>query len=80
MIDEESSAKKLAFSLAPFDGSSRYLSDAVKVYVSNWGHDSEEITQFIGKYSTYPDFRGLVALVEGDVIGSGFGHRSFMGN
>lgn len=78
MIDQ--SGSKEAYTLAPFTGDSPYLEGAVWIYTETWPDNPDEIHSFISRYATYSDFRGQVALVNGKVIGMGFGVRSLPGN
>src|SRR5690348_16979296 len=70
----------MALTLASFSDTSPYLEDAVRVYLATWPSDPEEIRAFLTRYAGYPDFCGRVALVEQQVIGMGFGHRSRAGD
>ncbi|MBA2285980.1 MAG: GNAT family N-acetyltransferase [Ktedonobacteraceae bacterium] len=65
--------------LASFSADSRYLAGAVRCYVETWKRDWEASYDFFSRYARYPDFYGLVALSDGEVIGSGFGTRSLPG-
>lgn len=70
----------MALTLAPFSETSPYLEGAVEVYLATWPSDPEEIRAFLTRYAGYPDFCGRVALLEQQVIGMGFGHRSRAGD
>jgi ribosomal protein S18 acetylase RimI-like enzyme len=66
-------------SIVPFDAQSPYLDGAVGVYTSTWPSNEEEIRAFILGYAGYPGFRGFVALLNGEVVGMGFGTQSLPG-
>lgn len=48
----------------------------MRVYTETWGREWEFSHAFVSRYTGYPDFRGLVAVAEGAVVGMGFGARS----
>jgi ribosomal protein S18 acetylase RimI-like enzyme len=70
----------MTLTLAPFSETSPYLEDAAHVYLATWPDDPEKIRAFLTRYAGYPDFCGCVALLEQQVIGMGFGHRSRPGD
>lgn len=59
---------------------SAYLDATVRVYMHTWGNDDWEGSHaFFAKYAKYPNFHGLVAIHNEEVIGFGFGTRSQAG-
>lgn len=69
----------LPVSIVPFDASSPYLDGIVRVYITTWPLNEDEIRHFITRYSAHADFRGFLALVDGEVVGMGFGRGSLPG-
>jgi ribosomal protein S18 acetylase RimI-like enzyme len=47
--------------------------EAIRVYYKTWGWDWEESYNFFMRYSHLPDYLGLVAVYDGDVVGMTFG-------
>ena len=66
--------------LAPFNHNSRYFEDAVRVYMAVFGDNSYSGSLiFFDRYSHYPHFQGLVAVVKRQVVGMAFGTQSLSG-
>lgn len=70
----------LTIQLTPFSADSPLLDEAVKLSIAEWPAPEDQIHGFIARYATLPDFRGLIALVDGEPAGMGFGVRSLPGN
>jgi ribosomal protein S18 acetylase RimI-like enzyme len=71
--------------IASFSADSPHLEAAMRLYVAVFGGEADSVREFITRYATvYPDFHGVVALVqeqgEEQVVGMGFGTRSVPGN
>jgi ribosomal protein S18 acetylase RimI-like enzyme len=67
--------------LEPYTVESAFLNEIVDVYVQVFQEEWQLSYDFITRYATtYPDFRGLVALLGRHVIGMGFGTRFVAGN
>ncbi len=72
-----------AFSLAlePFTVESTLMDEVVDVRVRIFEGEWQQIYDFMKRYATsYPDFHGLAALLNGRVIGMGFGTRFVVEN
>ena len=68
------------FVLEPFDAASATFEEVIRIYLEVFGGEEEEIRAFITRYATtFPDWRGHVALVGEQVAGMGFGTRSLPG-
>ena len=68
------------YTLEPFDASSPYFNEVVRIYVETFGGEEDAIRAFIARYaSTLPDWRGYIALSGAHVAGMGFGTRSLPG-
>lgn len=67
-------------SIGPFTIASPFFDDVVNVYAQVFGDEQDSSYYFISHYMAYPDFRGFAALQGEQVIGIGFGTRSFPGN
>lgn len=72
--------KTQEITLETFHTESPYFEDAVRVYTSTWGYNWEQSYAFFARYTTLPGFIGLVAIVDEEVVGMGFGHEAFTGN
>jgi ribosomal protein S18 acetylase RimI-like enzyme len=67
--------------LQPFTGGSPYLDDAVVTHMQVWPKDEEGTTRsYFSRYAGYEGFRGLLALVNEQVVGFGFGAHVHTGN
>lgn len=62
--------------LAPFSPGSEQFRGAVKVFVETWGREPHAAQEFFCRHAVYRDYYGIVALLEGQAIGMGFGTRS----
>ncbi len=68
------------FVLEPFDAALATFEEVIRIYLEVFGGEEEEIRAFITRYATtFPDWRGHVALVGEQVAGMGFGTRSLPG-
>lgn len=68
------------FVLEPFDAASATFEEVIRIYLEVFGGEEEEIRAFITRYATtFPDWRGYIALVGEQVAGMGFGTRSLLG-
>ena len=66
--------------IVPFDRASPYFAGAVTVYTQTWQHPRGAGESYFHRYSTgFPGFLGRVALLDGLVVGAGFGMRSLPG-
>lgn len=66
--------------IVPFDRASPYFAGAVAVYTQTWQHPWSAGESYFHRYSTgFPGFLGRVALLDGLVVGAGFGMRSLPG-
>lgn len=63
-----------------FGPDSPYLEDAVTIYASTWGTNWTSSYQLFQRHMAYPGFLGLVALIDGVVIGMGYGTSCVSGN
>lgn len=71
----------MTYQVEAFDAESVYFNGAVDIYIEFTGHDVTESRQFFKKYATTkPDYVGLVAVQDEQVIGMAFGTRSAMGD
>lgn len=70
-----------SLTLEPFTIESALMNKVVDARVQIFEGERQQIYDFIARYATvYPDFRGLVALLDGRVVGMGFGARFVVGN
>ncbi len=65
---------------APLRPGEPWFDDAVRLYCAIWPDDADDIAAFIARYSRMLDYRGLVAVRDGRLVGFGFGVRSLPGN
>jgi GNAT superfamily N-acetyltransferase len=68
-----------AIQIQPFDVQSPYLKRAAHVYVQTWKRGEDWALGFFSRQACAPGFVGYVALVDGDVVGMGFGSHSLPG-
>jgi len=70
-----------SLTLEPFTIESVLMDKVVDARVQIFEGERQQIYDFITRYATvYPDFYGLAALIDGHVIGMGFGTRFVAGN
>ena len=70
-----------SLTLEPFTAESTIMSKVVDARVQIFGGERQQIYDFIKRYAMiYPDFHGLAALIDGRVVGMGFGTRFVAGN
>lgn len=66
--------------LIPYTTHSPLLEEALAVYARVWpDRDRQESREGFTRYSTYRDFHGLVAFVDGKAVGVAYGARSVPG-
>ena len=66
--------------IVPFNRTSPYFAGAVGVYTQTWHHPHTVGESYFHRYSTgFPGFLGRVVLLDGLVVGAGFGMRSLPG-
>lgn len=68
-----------AIELAEFAPGSKYAEGAAQVFADTWHRSLEDAIAFLGLQADYPDYRGLVALADGRVVGMVFGTASESG-
>jgi GNAT superfamily N-acetyltransferase len=75
------SMSEASLTLEPFTVESTLMDNVVDARVQIFEGERQQIYDFITRYATaYPDFHGLAALIDGRVVGIGFGTRFVVGN
>lgn len=76
MRDQPPSKKELHIELRPLNGGTPEMEGAIRVFMNTWKRSRGEVVPFFRQHQSYPDYCGLVAVVNGDVAGMAFGTRS----
>jgi ribosomal protein S18 acetylase RimI-like enzyme len=75
-----SEGRSLTMHLHPYTRASPFLDDAVQIFVQTWpGYAPLSARASFVRCAGRRDFRGLVAVSDGTVVGFGFGARSYPG-
>ena len=79
MLSDMEAMGTTEITLDRFSPGSAHFDGAVRVFRETWRRDPRAAEEFFLRHGDYPDFRGIVALVDARVVGMGFGTRSLPG-
>src|SRR5579883_3292322 len=78
-MGENRARSQIECHIEPFDLHSAYFDGANWVFMETWHRFREDTTAYFERHISYPGFLGLVGLVDGRIVGMGFGTHSERG-